>query len=114
MLNKISTKALLISSLVIGVSACAFAGQDDSITAAMKNQQDVSNVAMDSHGRKGGDSDSNGDNNSNDHSGNKGRGGGGEDKGGKKPPECVPEPCSMLALGAGAGIMAIRRKLKKA
>lgn len=97
-------KSLAIASLVIGVSAVSFAKTDDSITGALKNLQQVQNTANKSsgHNTSGG--------NSGGHSSTGGYSGGSNGGGHNPPPNCVPEPASMLILGAGAGFMAWKRR----
>jgi hypothetical protein len=109
---KSSTKVLAIAGLAI-VSSAVFAAGDTSIVNALNNDQAVNNTAI-SPMKDSGNKDGKGDSHSNDHTGDKGKGAGGDDKGGKSgggmPPGCVPEPCSMLAMGLGAGFMALKRR----
>lgn len=94
-------KAVIVSGLLIGVAGSVFAKDDNgSILSALKNSEAVKNIASKKSDK-----------------GDKGHTSGGH-TGGKTgghgclppPPNCVPEPASMLALGAGAGFMAWKRR----
>lgn len=107
---KSTTKVLAIAGLAI-VSSAVFAQSDNgSISTGLMNSAAADNTAI-SAMKSDKNGDSKGDQSSKDHSGSKGKGAGGDDKGGKTPPPgCVPEPASMLAMGLGAGFMALKRR----
>jgi hypothetical protein len=96
-------KGLAIASLVIGVSAISFAQKSTgSITKALENASVVNNNTASKSSSNGGHSGGNSGSTSGGHSGSTG--------GHNPPPNCVPEPASMLILGAGAGFMAWKRR----
>jgi hypothetical protein len=111
---------MAIAGLAIGISAISFGQDKGSITNALNNASAIENTAATVAGKNGGGSGghnggSNGGYNGG-HSGGSngghsgGSNGGHNGGGGGEPPNCVPEPASMLALGVGAGLMAMKRR----
>ncbi len=104
-MSAIIKKSVATAILALGISAISSAS-GESINAAINNQDAVNNQAMSMNDKGGdkGDKDDRGD------KGDKDKGHDDDKDKGHKPPQCVPEPASMLALGIGAGVMAIRRR----
>src|SRR5579862_9678279 len=89
-----SSKMMIIAGLAIGITGSVFAG-GTSIVNNLNNQVlmgNAQNKVQSDHHTTGGDG------------GNGGHTTGGTTGGGTG---CVPEPASMLALGIGAGVMAL-------
>lgn len=100
-------KMMVIGGLAVISSSVLATGGNVSILNNLSNQAAVNNASASVSAMTKGSKGSKNDN------GNKGSKGGDSygDKGGHNPPpSCVPEPCSMLAMGLGAGVMAIKRR----
>jgi uncharacterized membrane protein YgcG len=105
------SKIMIIAGLAIGVAGSVFAqSANTSVANTLKNNEAVSSGAMsvESMTKKkttGGSGSSGGYSSTGGHSTSGGSTGG---HGG--PPQCVPEPASMLAMGIGAGVVALKRR----
>lgn len=133
---KSGSRILAIAGLAIGISALGFAqSESSSVVGTIKNLSEVNNTAPtvvgkftgggwtngghngghNGGGNGGHNGGGNGGHNGGGNGGHNGGGNGGHNGGGNPPPNCVPEPASMLIMGAGAGYMALKRyRAKKA
>ncbi|HVT13216.1 MAG TPA: PEP-CTERM sorting domain-containing protein [Fimbriimonadaceae bacterium] len=93
------TKMMIVTGLVAGVYGSVFASGGFSINTAIKNQQSVTNTAVNTNNTG---STTSAQNNVQGTSHNNSQG--------SATPQCVPEPASLLAIGLGAGILAFSRR----